>query len=668
MTDINVTVVTTTPNLVEILEGVPGLQGPSGLNGATGSIGNTGPTGDTGAVGPIGPTGLNGDLYQTVYAGFINLSTLNNGHTLDLLVSSGLAYSKVQGVLIANSGTAYINGSVRSYSGSTLSVIVTGFTGSGNLQGWDINLSGAVGQVGERGPTGSIGPTGPVGNYVISIRGVSGIVGITNGVGINLTVSGQTLTFFNKGVLSINGETGNVENIARIDDANIFEKTQTISASNAKLIINDTNVEKQFYIDPTSSLIQYGDNGGPSVHNLIFNPGSILPAVTSATLPNFTTVLAGLTGTQTFTGRNTFNALTNFVGGISASGATFIGTLIIKGQTAGGIFYVDALQGFVIEGLAGTPYVQLFKNGGNYIYLSDNDLYLQNTNGVVFIGDGDNQVNGTNINVSENQGTINMYANMAAAWNWDNPSGRINISSDRITLDAVETITLNGLSNFSSGISSAGATFTKNIVAPNIVNSVRGLTGTVGLSAGQNITITTSGNTLVIQASSSSASSGISSLSPSGITGDIIGYRGNSWGIIKPNTVSMPLPNLGTILTTIGGFTSWNVLGDYLFSSGGITLGSGTYLVQNMAFYILPGDEGVFKTDNAPWEMTIKQGVNIKYPNPSESYSYNAGGNTQSWSQFTDSGHRHIGWAIKLSGVTSGGLAGGGFAGGIQPN
>ena len=44
--------------------------------------------------------------------------------------------------------------------------------------------------------------------YVESIRGLTGAVGLTNGSGIGLSVSGNTLTFTNIGVLSFNGLTG----------------------------------------------------------------------------------------------------------------------------------------------------------------------------------------------------------------------------------------------------------------------------------------------------------------------------------------------------------------------------------------------------------------------------------------------------------------------------
>ena len=64
-----------------------------------------------------------------------------------------------------------------------------------------------------------------------------------------------------------------------------------------------------------------------------------------------------------------------------------------------------------------------------------------------------------------------------------------------------------GLGTFNGGITANnlwvtnGATFANNIFAPNIVNSVNGITGAVGITAGSNITITQSGLTFTIASS-----------------------------------------------------------------------------------------------------------------------------------------------------------------------
>lgn len=70
-----------------------------------------------------------------------------------------------------------------------------------------------------------------------------------------------------------------------------------------------------------------------------------------------------------------------------------------------------------------------------------------------------------------------------------------------------------GVLNAMSGISAPGATFTENISAPNIVNSINGITGSMYLFGGAGITLSvgSSGITFSI----------ISTISPKGTEGDI---------------------------------------------------------------------------------------------------------------------------------------------------
>lgn len=157
---------------------------------------------------------------------------------------------------------------------------------------------------------------------VSSIRGLTGAVGITNGSGIGLSVSGQTMTFSNTGVLSIDGGTGAITNVARTNVGNTFTVSQKISGAFTSLRIENTILGTT--ADYSSSAINFY-SGTTSTGQTIL-PVATTP-ISTITLPNFTTTLAGLTGTQTFTGTNTFNPLTNFPGGISAAGATFSGNV-----------------------------------------------------------------------------------------------------------------------------------------------------------------------------------------------------------------------------------------------------------------------------------------------------------------------------------------------------
>ena len=156
----------------------------------------------------------------------------------------------------------------------------------------------------------------------------------------------------------------------------------------------------------------------------------------------------------------------------------------------------------------------------------------------------------------------------------------------------------------------------------------------------------------------------IPDLRPFGVTADIIAMRDGGWTAAKPNTISMPLPNLGSILSSIGGVTCWAVLGNDLPR----TLGDGTFLVQNMAYSDIgdflgggPGSYfGVANNDGALFQFTVKQGVGLTYP----SGTFIQDTTSRNWSTFNTVSYYHTGWAIKLNGVTSGGVGGGG---GLQP-
>jgi hypothetical protein len=214
----------------------------------------------------------------------------------------------------------------------------------------------------------------------------------------------------------------------------------------------------------------------------------------------------------------------------------------------------------------------------------------------------------------------------------------------------------------------------------NFVSFFNGYTGIVGISAGSNITITSSNSasgttfTIASTASGSGGSTFIPDLRPLGVTADIIAMRNGGWTLAKPNTISMPLPVVASIQSFIGGITSWSTRGDNL--TAGVCLGSGTFLVFNSCFQDINHISGVLGVNStyfskvngageSPMEFGIRQGVGITYP--SGSFTTN-GQDTKNWSgaspNYLTNVYYHEGWAIRLSGVTTGGVDGGG---GIQP-
>jgi hypothetical protein len=211
--------------------------------------------------------------------------------------------------------------------GNTITISSSG-SGGGISGPYVISFNGLTGSV--QGVSSFNGLTGSV-QGVSSIRGLTGTVGLTNGSGIGLSVSGNTLTVSNTGVLSIDGSTGAISNVARTNVNNNFSAPQTIAAAGAVFVIDDTLNSAGVTIDPVANDIIW--RNGLNQSTLDFNPqGQVV------TLPNITTTLAGLSGTQTFGGTKTFNALTTFNVGLSSAGGTFSGLVRFNaGLSASGI-------------------------------------------------------------------------------------------------------------------------------------------------------------------------------------------------------------------------------------------------------------------------------------------------------------------------------------------
>jgi hypothetical protein len=175
---------------------VPGPTGPPGT-GSKGDDGRTGadstapgPTGPAGPIGPTGPYGL-GDRYAAYSSDTIVIPT-SHPTGIDLVCSTGRAYTIGQEVVIANNINDLFSGIVAGYTASSgeMSVVSNSNTGSGTYSDWWINLQGGVytpgptGADGKTGPTGpngldstALGPTGPTGPTGPSVTGASGPTG-----------------------------------------------------------------------------------------------------------------------------------------------------------------------------------------------------------------------------------------------------------------------------------------------------------------------------------------------------------------------------------------------------------------------------------------------------------------------------------------------------------
>jgi len=179
-----------------------------GPQGATGPIGPAG--GPTGATGATGIQGATGDRYATTSNSSVTIGT----GTKVLVIGTSLAYTTAQEVVIANTASQYIKGSIVSYNSVTglLEVNATTTLGSGTYSSWQVNLDGAIGPAGATGATGLAGivygPTQPpapgASGYLWMDTGASGIAGPTGATG----VTGATGTAGATGAMGATGLTG----------------------------------------------------------------------------------------------------------------------------------------------------------------------------------------------------------------------------------------------------------------------------------------------------------------------------------------------------------------------------------------------------------------------------------------------------------------------------
>ncbi|MEQ9564233.1 MAG: hypothetical protein RLN85_00115, partial [Pseudomonadales bacterium] len=99
-----------------------------------------------GPAGAAGTDGADGDRYATTSTTTLTIALGPQSLTVD----TALAYTAAQTVIIAESGTNFMEGTVTTYNPSTgaLDVNVTSITGGGTFSSWTVNLAGAPGPAG----------------------------------------------------------------------------------------------------------------------------------------------------------------------------------------------------------------------------------------------------------------------------------------------------------------------------------------------------------------------------------------------------------------------------------------------------------------------------------------------------------------------------------------
>ena len=512
--------------------GPTGPQGNTGNNGTNGNTGPTGPQGNTGNNGNTGATGQQGEPGQS--SNYYNYKV----HTTTQTPPTGNGEIRYNNASQIGSTLLYVdhldsNGDDIDIFLSLLkqndNLIIQDASDSNNYQTWRITSAPTVilndyTTIPVTGITSAgTGTSGFANNhqvlfivfsspiatqYVESLRGLTGAIGLTNGNGIDLSVSGNTLTVSNGGVLTVNGLTGTVTNIARTTDT-LAQFASTTSAQLASIISNET--------------------GGGGV--LVFNTSptittSITTASTSFALVNTTATTLNLGGAAT----------TLTMGGTSGTASIRNATLLL-GNTNNTITTNSGTTNYLNIQPYGNIYLQptstaigfgsitslIVTNDGSalgQVQISGGDLALgvKSANGfsttpvnIIFEGatDDGNETTLTvvdptadrTITFPDASGTVALTSGLVSSLSGSTyisvsgSTGAVTITNTGVQTfngltGAVTGVTVGGtnvftaLNSFNAGISASGATFSGNISAPNIVTSFNGSTGAVtGLTA-----------------------------------------------------------------------------------------------------------------------------------------------------------------------------------------
>lgn len=567
------------------LSGEIGIQGIRGSTGSTGSIGNTGPTGSqgiTGQAGPTGsqgvtgnsgptgnagPTGNTGDIYKSTSLTSITLGALTAGSGVTLTVPSGLAYSKVQSLLVAATVTQYFNATMVNYSGVTLSLFVTGVCGSENYSSWDVNLSGSVGQA---GPQGAVGPTGAA-STVAGPTGTTGSTGNTGSTGPTGApgITGSTGATGPTGIAGITGFTGAGYNKIQTKNSGGGAQPGTTLSYGGITFNFDISLYTAFTVGnrvrvfQTDTITNYLEGDITNVvNNLPTNiqyrvQSDYITGNTTASTTDWTMVVAGVQGNTGSTGPRgntgpvdsyvrTFNGLTGDLQGVSGiqggTGINVSGTTGNVTVTNIGVLSLTGATGISVNGTTGNISIQntgvISINGVTGILEGVSSLTAAVTNpGITLSGS-------TGAIVIRNTGVLAVAAGTGVQI--------LTSGSGTKTFNNTGVLSVNALTGnvgITAGtnieITSAGNTLT--ISAPNQF-TLNGLTGSVTLSAGSNMGVTLDGNNIILSSSGSGGSSGPIILDNNVY---IIGVCSGSGFFIDPTTDDVLL--YGAQKTTIGG-------------------------------------------------------------------------------------------------------------------
>jgi hypothetical protein len=305
--------------------GPAGPQGQVGPQGAQGLQGLPGPQGPAGATGPQGTAGANGDRYTTTSSTSLSISV----GTKNFTVAANLNYSVGQTVIVANTVSNLMTGSVVSYNPTSgaMTVNITSVTGTGTFSAWSVSLNGAPGPAGATGPQGPAGPTG--------LQGPAGATGATGAAG----ATGPQGLQGPQGIQGIAGPTGpsGATGAAGADGKTILNGTTNPVAG--------TGVLGDFYLN-TSSKVLFGPKtaGGWGTGVSLVGPAGATGAAGATGPqglqgPQGIQGVAGPAGAAGADGKTILNGSSNPVAGTGVLGDFYLNTnskVLFGPKTAGG--------------------------------------------------------------------------------------------------------------------------------------------------------------------------------------------------------------------------------------------------------------------------------------------------------------------------------------------
>lgn len=361
-------------------------------------------------------------------------------------------------------------------------------------------------------------------SYVSGICGATGAITLLAGSGIGITKSASSFTIRNTGVQSIDGLTGVLTNI---NAATVGITTSTANATkylifaggagNTALQIDDS---KPLSYNPfTGTIGARQANITDGTYNISIDPSTSWMTINDGlSTSTITPTLVASNVVGPFEIRNTSN------GGMylySGGAADYFAACKLEGLVDNKYASLDAVDDKTSP--TRQSYFRVSTDIGGYTRSS-----LLHVGGV--IGNGNPSIKFTMVDVEPTSPSVDDYqlTEIQHTPNELTVYGSLKILNTRsdptdvsVWLNSYNQVVVGDAAGLTNGYRMeinqfdpypiafyGGVTFANNIYAPNMVNSINGSTGIVGISAGSNITITKSGNTYTIASTASGSGSG----------------------------------------------------------------------------------------------------------------------------------------------------------------